>query len=82
MRDETFQVRPLCPVFGAELIGVDLGESVDDALYARIHAAFLRHQLLLFRDQNLPAANQVALGRRFGEAQVHVMSQYHADGFP
>ena len=82
MRDETFQVRPLCPVFGAELIGVDLGESVDDALYARIHAAFLRHQLLLFRDQNLPAANQVALGRRFGEVQVHVMSQYHADGFP
>lgn len=82
MHDGTFEMQPLCPAFGAELIGVDLGQPVDDGLYSRIHAAFLRHQLLLFRDQDLPAANQVALGRRFGEVQVHVMSQYHADGFP
>jgi taurine dioxygenase len=27
-------------------------------------------------------ASQVALARRFGEVQVHVMNQYHADGFP
>lgn len=82
MRHEDFEIRPLCAGLGAELAGVDLSRAVDDDLYARIHAAFLDYQLLLFRDQELPPGNQVALGRRFGEVQVHVMNQYHADGFP
>lgn len=79
---EQLEIRPLCTAFGAEIVGVDLSEPVDDALYARIHAAFLEHQLLLFKSQDLPPANHVALGRRFGEVQIHVMNQYHADGFP
>ncbi len=75
-------IRPLCQAFGAELIGIDLSADVDDGTYDAIHGAFLEHQLLLVRGQNVPPANQVALGRRFGEVQVHVMNQYHADGFP
>ena len=82
MRHDDIEIRPLCEGFGAEIVGVDLAQPVDDALYARIHSAFLAHQLLLFRDQDLSPANHVALGRRFGEVQVHVMNQYHADGFP
>lgn len=82
MQHEEFEVRPLCEAFGAELTGVDLSRAVDDELYARIHTAFLDYQLILFRDQDVPPGNQVALGRRFGEVQVHVMNQYHADGFP
>jgi taurine dioxygenase len=38
--------------------------------------------VLLFPPQDLPPARQVAFARRFGEVQVHVMNQYHADGFP
>jgi len=75
-------IRPLCEAFGAEIVDVDLARPIDDGLYARIHEVFLAKQLLLFRDQALPPANHVALGRRFGEVQVHVMNQYHADGFP
>jgi taurine dioxygenase len=30
----------------------------------------------------LPPGDQVAFARRFGEVQVHVMNQYHADGYP
>lgn len=82
MRGKETEVRSLCPRIGAELIGVDLSGSVDDRLYAQIHALFLERQVLLFRDQDLPPASQVALGRRFGEVQVHVMNQYHADGHP
>jgi len=37
---------------------------------------------LLFPPQDLPPGNQVAFARRFGEVQVHVMNQYHADGYP
>ncbi|MDX1431334.1 MAG: TauD/TfdA family dioxygenase [Gammaproteobacteria bacterium] len=78
----TILTRPLCAAFGAELSGADLSRPLDDAIYARIHEAFIAYQLLLFRDQDLPPLRQVELGRRFGEVQVHVMSQYHAHGFP
>jgi taurine dioxygenase len=76
-----FRVRALTPNLGAELIDVDLAR-VDDALFASIYEAFLCHQVLLFNVGDLPAAQQVAFGRRFGELQIHVMNQYHNDGFP
>ena len=77
-----FDVRPLTPNLGAEIVGVDLARGVDDATFAAIYQAFLRHQVLLFGPHELPPARQVAFARRFGEVQVHVMSLYHADGFP
>ena len=76
------EFRPLCPAFGAEIIGIDLSAALDDEIYDRIYSAFIDYQLILFRDQDLPPARQVALGRHFGEVQVHVMDQYHAEGFP
>jgi taurine dioxygenase len=79
---ESFELRALCPTFGAEIIGVDLAAPMADALFDRIYEAFLGHQLLLFRDQHLEPGDQVAFARRFGSVQVHVMSQYHADGYP
>lgn len=47
-----------------------------------IYEAFLRYQLLVFRDQELEPAAQVVFARQFGAVQVHVMNQYHAEGFP
>lgn len=79
---ETLQVRALCPTFGAEIAGVDLAAPMADAFFDRIYDTFLRHQLLLFRDQHFEPGDQVAFARRFGSVQVHVMNQYHADGFP
>ena len=75
-------VAPLTPRLGARVGGIRLAEDVGDDVFAAIHGAFLRHQVLLFEPQPLPAAAQVAFARRFGEVQVHVMSQYHADGHP
>ncbi len=77
-----FAVRPLAPALGASLEGVDLARGVDDALFAAIHEAFLKYQVLLFGEQNLPPGRQVEFGRRFGELQVHVMNQYHANEHP
>jgi len=75
-------VRPLTPKLGAEISGVTLADGVPDDVFRAIYAAFLRYQVLLFPPQDLPPARQVAFGRQFGEVQVHVMSQYHADGHP
>jgi taurine dioxygenase len=77
-----FGVRPLTPRLGAELIGVDLVRGVDDALFRSIHEAFLEYQVLLFGTQDLPPGRQVEFARHFGEVQIHVMNQYHADGHP
>jgi taurine dioxygenase len=75
------KLRPLTPRLGAEVSGVDL-ERIDDALFRELYGAFLRYQVLLFPPQDVPPAAQVAFARRFGEVQIHVMHQYHADGFP
>jgi taurine dioxygenase len=77
-----FDVRPLAPGLGVEIIGVDLAGGVDDRLFEAIYAAFVHHQVLLFGTQALPPGRQVEFARRFGEVQVHVMNQYHADGYP
>jgi taurine dioxygenase len=73
---------PLSPRLGAAIRGVDLDAGVDDATFAAIRAAFLAHQVLLFDADGLSERRQVEFARRFGEVQVHVMNQYHADGHP
>jgi taurine dioxygenase len=77
-----FAVRPLTPGLGAEISGIDLACELDAALFRSLYQAFLRYQVLLFPPLDLPPASQVAFARHFGEVQVHVMNQYHADGFP
>jgi len=79
---ELFAVRPLTPNLGAEILGVDLDGDISDELFAAIHQAWLRYQVLLFPPRELPPGRQVAFARHFGEVQIHVMNQYHADGFP
>ena len=77
-----FDIRPLSSALGAEIVGVDLGRGVDGEQFKAIYRAFLRYQVLLFRDQDLPPGRQVEFARRFGEVQIHVMNQYHVDGYP
>ena len=77
-----FSVRPLTPNLGAQVSGIDMTRELDDATFGEIYRAFLRFQVLLFPPQDLPPARQVAFARRFGEVQIHVMNQYHADGYP
>lgn len=81
-QDWPFRVQPLSNALGAEIIGVDLASPLDDALFSAVYAAFLRYQLLLFRNQDIPPASQVDFARHFGEVQIHVMNQYHQQSHP
>ena len=78
----SLSVRPLTPNLGAVISGTELSRELDDRVFRELYQAFLRYQVLLFPPQDLPPASQVAFARRFGEVQVHVMNQYHADGYP
>jgi alpha-ketoglutarate-dependent 2,4-dichlorophenoxyacetate dioxygenase len=59
-------ITPLHPLFGATISGVDLGPPLDDATFGAIRAALDEHSLLVFHDQPLDDARQVAFSERFG----------------
>src|SRR2546426_3850842 len=77
-----FTVRALTPKLGAEVLGVSLGDGVSADVFRGIYQAFLRYQVLLFPPQDIPPGRQGDFARQFGEVQIHVMNQYHADGYP
>jgi taurine dioxygenase len=63
----SLQVRRLSFNIGAEIVGVDLREPLDDQTFSQIHSAFLAHCVLLFRSQPITPAQHIAFTRRFGE---------------
>ena len=77
-----FELQSLTRNLGARIAGVDLACELSDEVFRDLYQAFLRYQVLLFPPQDLPPGRQVEFARRFGEVQVHVMNQYHADGYP
>jgi alpha-ketoglutarate-dependent 2,4-dichlorophenoxyacetate dioxygenase len=62
----TISVEPAHPVFVGRVTGVDLRRPVDDATFAAIEAAIHRHGVLIFPDQRLDDAQQIAFTSRFG----------------
>jgi taurine dioxygenase len=82
IQDRLLEIRPLTPKLGAAITNVRLADGMSDTLFRAIYQAFLRYQVLLFPPQDVPPGEQVAFARRFGEVQIHVMNQYHADGYP
>jgi taurine dioxygenase len=67
---------------GAEIGGVDLSRPLDDATFAEVAKAFFDHEVVVFRDQRLAPAEQVAFTRRFGELEHHVRRESCLPGFP
>lgn len=66
------RIEPLTCAIGAELTGVNLATAAkDDALFAEIRAALLKHRVLFLRDQDISRADHVAFARRFGELEDH-----------
>ena len=73
------QLRPLGEALGTEALGVDLSR-LDDETFAWIKAAFAEHPVLVFRDQQLGAADLAGFGRRFGAPMKHALVKYrHPD---
>ncbi len=81
MKSNHIEIRPVAGALGAEILGVDLAEPLTDESFETVHRAFLDHQVIFFRDQSLDPEQHKALGRRFGDLNVH--PYYRAlDGHP
>ena len=62
----TIALHRLHPHFGAEVLGVNPTAPVDGETFGRILDAFNEYSVLVFRDQPLTDAQQIAFSRRFG----------------
>ena len=67
---------------GAEIGDVDLSRELDEATFASISQAFFEHQVVVFREQRLTPAQQVAFTRRFGELEHHVRKEHRLAAHP
>jgi taurine dioxygenase len=79
---QKLEIRPLHDALGAELLGLDLSQPLADEDFERIHQAHLDHHVLVFRDQRITPAQQVAFSRRFGPLQIHVLKDFQLPAHP
>lgn len=73
-------VKPLTPVFGAEIVGVDLSVDLNAETLAGIQEAINKHGVLLFRSQKNSPAQLRALAASLAKVEPHPARKYSADG--
>jgi alpha-ketoglutarate-dependent taurine dioxygenase len=74
-------IAPLDATFGAIIRGVKVA-ALDDVTFRDLYALWLKYALLIFPDQHLSRAEQIAFARRFGnlEFEFLAISNVKADG--
>lgn len=69
-----FEVIRLGGNIGAEIRGIDLRQSLSQEKFQALRDVFVRHEVLVFRDQDVSLEEQMAFGRLFGELSIHPFS--------
>ena len=73
-------VERLTPAVGAEITGIDLGEPAsNDDLFEEIRQLLLLHNVIFFREQDLPPAEHVAFAGHFGSLETHPIVPSHPE---
>jgi taurine dioxygenase len=71
-----YQTRPLSPALGAEIVGVDLRQEMDDVFTVRLLEIWHQNLVILVRDQRLSEDDQVRFAERFGPPAVIHTKQF------
>ncbi len=82
---QDFDIRPVAGAagaLGAEVLGLDLARAITLDDFRRLQRAHLDHHVLVFRDQRITPAQQIAFSRLFGPLQIHVLHQFQLQGHP
>jgi len=69
--NDYFDLRPIQPKIGAELLGIDLRKPLSDGARDAIKAAILQYRVVFFRDQTLDAEQHELFASRFGPLYAH-----------
>ena len=78
---DNLEIIPQPSVIGAEVRGLDLSVGLDQASFDQLNQAFLDHQILFFRDQQLIAQQYNDFAERFGSLKDYLFAA-GMDGFP
>ena len=68
------EIRPLSSRMGAEVLGLDLREPLDDTTQAQIYQALVQYHVLALRNQDLSKDEQIRFSEQFGTLERHVLS--------
>ena len=79
LMSEQIQVKPVSPVVGAEVFGVDLTVPLTAEAFEALQSALMTHLVLFFRDQDLSFEQHKQFGRFFGKLHVHPAAPKAAD---
>ena len=74
-------IRKIAGACGAEVLGIDLSAAPDAQTVAALRQAFLDHQVIFFRDQDLTSARFLETARLFGQPVEYPFVK-GLDGFP
>ena len=81
MAGKGFEVRRLSGSIGAEILGIDLASETGDNVIGEIRQIWLEHNVIFFRDQDLPPAKFLAFAKRFGDVVEYPFIK-SIEGFP
>jgi taurine dioxygenase len=73
----TITVKPRHPALGAEIRGVDMRRPLDADTQKQVHAAWMKHLVLVFPDQRITDQEHVAFTRQFGEPEIFHQTSMH-----
>ena len=71
MANHSIKIDRIAGALGAEISGIDLSQSLPDAVIAEVRAALPENLVIFFHDQHLTPEQHLAFGHRFGEFQIH-----------
>ena len=81
MSEQNVTIRPLSGAIGAEILGVDVSQPLDDAAFAQIQNAFDHYLVIFFRDQTLTPGAHNRFAARFCELEPHPYV-HSIEGYP
>ena len=59
---------------GAQVEGIDLSKNIDQSTFKIIEDAFVEHEVLFFRNQQITSDHQIKFAENFGELSIHPFS--------
>ena len=72
------KVKLLAENIGAEITDISI-DSLDESQINEIKQAWLKHKVLVFRDQDISIKSHIEFGKLFGDLEIHPFADNHED---
>ena len=77
-----FNVKPMTKILGAEVTGIDLSQPIDEETRRALHDTWIKHAVIVVRDQHLDAGQFADAARLFGEIMVQQLKKFTLPDHP